>query len=30
MHAPIFSFGTFRIGNSTYEQDVGIDCEEIR
>jgi hypothetical protein len=29
MHTPIFSFGTLRIGNSTYEQDVGIGCEKI-
>jgi len=30
MHFDNFSFGAFRIDGSTYEQDVVIDCEEIR
>jgi hypothetical protein len=30
MHFDKFSFGALRIGGSTYEQDVVIDCGEIR
>ena len=30
MHFDKFSFGTLRIDGSTYEQDVVIDCGEIR
>lgn len=30
MHFDNFSFGTLRIDGSTYEQDVVIDCGEIR
>ena len=30
MHFDKFSFGALRIDGSTYEQDVVIDCGEIR
>ena len=30
MHFDKFSFGTLRINGSVYEQDVVIDCGEIR
>ena len=30
MHFDKFSFGTLRIDGNTYEQDVVIDCGEIR
>jgi hypothetical protein len=30
MHFDKFSFGTLRIDGSMYEQDVVIDCREIR